>query len=249
MSPATGPKLKPTTSVSMDGPYMPMVQQDVDGGAGWLFRPATLGEGGVVHPILVWGCGSGSTPSSYMFHLSRLASHGFVIYAADSSSVTGAMLTAGLDWLFAENEGSGDLAGKLDLGNVAVGGHSLGSLSTYDIASDPRITNTIHVDGGTFDATGGAKLKKPAVFICGEDSTGAPNCEADYEDANVPIFYTRIMGLTGLQGHIMAAREGMDLWVAWMRWQMIDEQERRKDFLDPMCTFCTGKWISKQKNW
>jgi len=249
-TPAAGPGLKPVDSIAMDGPYMPMVEQNVDGGDGWLFRPGTLGADGEKHPILVWGCGSGSTPTDYMFHLSRIASHGFVIYAANTSSVTGARLTQGLDWLFAENErAGGDLNGKLDLTNVAVGGHSLGSLSTYQIADDPRLTNTIHVDGGTFDATGGALLMKPAIFICGETSTGAEPCAQDYEDANVPIFFTRIMGLAGIQGHIAAAREGIDIWIAWMRWQMAHEEERRADFLDPNCTFCMGKWISLQKNW
>jgi hypothetical protein len=248
--PQDGPGLLPADSVSMNGPYSPMMEQDADGGAGWLFRPSALGENGETHPVLVWGCGSGSTPADYVDHLNRIASHGFVVYAADSSSVTGALLTRGLDWIFAENERSGgELNQKLDLTNVAVGGHSLGSLSTYEIADDPRITNTIHVDGGTFDASGGAKLMKPAVFICGESSTGAPYCEQDYMDANVPIFFTKIMGLSGIQGHIAAAREGLDLWIAWMRWQMAREEERRGDFLDPNCTFCTGKWDSQQKNW
>jgi hypothetical protein len=65
----------------------------------------------------------------------------------------------------------------------------------------------------------------------------------------VPIFYTRIMGLQGLRGHIMAAREGLDVWIAWMRWRMAGEEERRSDFLDATCTFCTGKWDSQSKNW
>ena len=54
-----------------------------------------------------------------MFHLSRLASHGFVVYAVDDDMVTPAMLTKGLDWLFAENEKSGGtLNQKLDLTQV-----------------------------------------------------------------------------------------------------------------------------------
>jgi hypothetical protein len=246
---AGGPKLLPAMDVTMDGPYTPMVDMNADGGAAWIFRPSELGKDGVKHPFLVWGCGSSSTPTNYMFHMSRIASHGFVVYAADSASVTGALLTRGLDFMFAENDKSGgDFHQKLDTTRVAVGGHSLGSLSTYDIASDPRIHNTIHVDGGQFDGMGGQRLKKPAIFICGDNSTGKPNCDADYMGAMVPVFYTQLEGLDGLQGHIMAAREGIDVWVAWMRWQMAGEEERRKDFLDPSCTFCMGKYISMQKN-
>jgi hypothetical protein len=183
-------------------------------------------------------------------HLKRLASHGIVVYSADTSSVTGALLKAGIDYLFAENDRDGSpLYQKLDLTKVGVGGHSLGSLSTYDIADDPRITTTVHVDGGQFDGMGGPRLHKPAVFICGEDSWGTPNCNNDYEGTSVPIFYTRIMGLIGAEGHIMAADAGLEVWTAWLRWQLGAEEERRKDFLDPMCTYCTGKYDSQSKNW
>ena len=96
---------------------------------------------------------------------------------------------------------------------------------------------------------GGPRLHKPAIFICGEDSWGTPNCNNDYDGSSVPIFYTRIEGLIGAEGHIMAADAGLEVWTAWLRWQLGDEEERRSDFLDPMCTYCTGKYDSQSKNW
>jgi hypothetical protein len=172
-----------------------------------------------------------------------------VVYASVSSSVSGPLLTRGLDWMFAQNDDSSSpLYQKLDLEHVAVGGHSLRSLSTYDIADDPRITNTIHVDGGQLDGMGGQRLMKPAIFICGDDSIAKPNCDADYMGASVPVFYVQLEGLSGLDGHIQAAREGIDVWVAWMRWTLAGEEERRADFLDPSCSFCTGKCITMHKN-
>lgn len=246
----SGSGLKPVTSVAEDGPYATTVDPEADGGDGYPVYPTDLGADGVKHPIFVWGTGSGSIPMQYNMHLVRLASHGFVVYSADTSSVTGALLTQGIDYLFAENEREGSpLYQKLDTSKLGVGGHSLGSLSTYDIADDPRITTTVHVDGGQFDGMGGPRLHKPALFICGEDSWGTPNCNNDYEGASVPIFYTRIAGLIGAEGHIMAADAGLEIWLAWMRWQLAGEEERRKDFLDPMCTYCTGKYDSQSKNW
>jgi hypothetical protein len=105
------------------------------------------------------------------------------------------------------------------------------------------------VDGGQFDGMGGPRLHKPAIFICGEDSWDTPNCNSDYEGSSIPIFYTRIAGLIGAEGHIMAADAGLEVWLAWMRWQLAGEEERRKDFLDPMCTYCVDKYDSQSKNW
>jgi hypothetical protein len=244
-----GVGLLPTDDVTMDGPYTVTIEEDVDGN-GWVFRPSELGESGETHPLLVWGNGTGATPTDYTFHLSRLASHGFVVYGVISDMVTGAMLTEGMDWLLAENERSDSaLFGKLATDKISVGGHSRGSLETYKIASDPRITNTIHVDGGQFDGMGGERLVKPAIFICGDDSIAKPNCDSDYAGTSVPIFYTQIMGLSGIEGHVQAARQGIDIWVAWMRWTLAGEEERRADFLDAGGTFSTGKYISMSKNW
>lgn len=47
----------------------------------------------------------------------------------------------------------------------------------------------------------------------------------------------------------MAADAGLEVWLAWLRWQLAGEEERKKDFLDPMCTYCTGKYDSQSKNW
>lgn len=247
---ASGTKLEPVTSIAEDGPYPTTTDAEADGGAGYVVYPTELGANGFKHPVFVWGTGSGSIPMQYAMHLTRLASHGFVVYSADTDSVTGPLLTAGIDYLFAENDrADSPLYQKLDLTKLGVGGHSLGSLSTYDIADDPRITTTVHVDGGQFDGMGGPRLHKPVLFICGEDSWGTPNCNADYEGTSVPIFYTRIAGLIGAEGHIMAADAGLEIWLAWLRWQLGGEEERRADFLDPMCTFCTGKYDSQSKNW
>jgi hypothetical protein len=248
---SAGARLPPASSLTADGPFTPMVEQGVDGGDGWLFRPSELGMEGIKHPVLVWGTGSTSVPSNYMLQLSRIASHGFVVYSPDTPMVDGARLKKGLDWVFAENErDGGELHQKLDLTNVAVGGHSLGSLSTFEILDDARITNTIHMDGGTFDGMGPEKLEKPAIFICGEDTIAKDNCDRDFELAvNAPVFYTKIAGLSGLQGHIQAANEGLEIWIAWMRWTLAGEEQRRADFLEPMGTYRTGKYDSQVKGW
>lgn len=50
-----------------------------------IYRPSTLGQNGVRHPIIIWGNGTGGTPSTYNALLTHWASHGFVVAAAQTT--------------------------------------------------------------------------------------------------------------------------------------------------------------------
>ena len=50
------------------------------------YRPSTLGQNGVTHPVILWGNGTGSSPSTYAGLLRHLASHGFIVVAANTSN-------------------------------------------------------------------------------------------------------------------------------------------------------------------
>jgi hypothetical protein len=104
--------------------------------------------------------------------LAHVASQGFVVLCYGSTA-QGKELTDGIDWLIAQNKAaSGMLAGKLDTDHIAVGGHSAGSLATFTVANDPRITTTIHMSGGSFDHSVVANLHAPALFLCGRTPMG-----------------------------------------------------------------------------
>src|SRR5262245_48160061 len=49
-------------------------------------RPAVLGKNGVTHPVIIWGNGTFSVPVFYTGVLSHLASHGFIVAAANTSN-------------------------------------------------------------------------------------------------------------------------------------------------------------------
>lgn len=240
--------LPPVMAVDMDGPFM--VTQSLASGPGGddgLWHPTELGKDGIKHPIFLWSCGGGSNPTAYVDHMSRIASHGFVVTAMVSTGNGGEQI-ASLEWLTAENARMGSpLFGKLDLDKVGAGGHSLGSVSTFAIGDDPRIDTTIHVAGGSFDGNGHAGLHAPTAYVCGEaDTLATPQCVTDYANTdNVPVFYTLMDGVN----HIQAAREGLPVMVAWLRWHLGGEEMRRGMFLDPSCEFCMGKWVSQSKNW
>jgi hypothetical protein len=204
---------------------------------------------GMKHPFFVFGPGAGTSPQTYddKGHYDRWASHGFVIYSPDSSTGNGSELKAGIDYLIAENDRQGsEFYQKLDTTKIAATGHSLGGESVFAMADDPRLTTTIIIAGGSMDGMGATHLRKPTAYICGAtDNLATPNSERDYTATTVPIFMTVMDGVD----HITAARMGWPAMIAWLRWHLAGEVERRAEFLDPNCEFCTGIWKSKSKNW
>jgi hypothetical protein len=257
---ASAPSLPPVTSTSGPGPFETM--QDLQSGPkrqSGVFRPSELGKGGLKHPIFVWGCGGGSTPSTYAELMNQVASHGFVVIAEVAAiGDNGAPLTAAIDWLIAEAaRADSPLYQKLDTSKIALGGHSIGSANSFLVGADPRLTTTIHVAGGSIDmpgdinapttGKGGKGLVHPVAYICSQmDQFGnVEKTELDYMNTTVPAWMTVMTGVD----HVAAARQGLPAIIAWLRWQLAGESERRAAFLDPGGEFNTGKYVSKNKNW
>lgn len=240
--------LPPVDSVDGNGPFSTTIEQNTGpNGDGWVVRPSDLGKDGIEHPIYLWGPGGGTGPAEYEDMLERWASHGFLIYSTVSTG-DGTEMIAAMDWLEEENErADSPYFEKLDTGRIAAGGHSMGSVTTFAAAPDPRLATTVHVAGGSFDGNGPSNLHAPAIYLCGENDTLATgNCERDYENTDeVPVFFTIMAGVD----HISATREGQSAMIAWLRWHLAEENQRRSMFLDPDCEFCTGKWMSQSKNW
>jgi hypothetical protein len=197
-------------------------------------------------PIFVFGCGAGTNPDSYVDHGNYIASWGFIV-VIETSTNSGRELTDAITWLNGQNGNSRSvLYQKCNMAKVGAGGHSRGSIGTFAIATDSRLSTTIHVAGGSFDGQGSNNLRKPAAFICGEaDTMATPNAETDYQRASVPIFMTVMAGVD----HMAAAREGLPAICAWLLWHLKGETQRQGDFLNNGAVFRTGKWDSKSKNW
>jgi dienelactone hydrolase len=200
-----------------------------------------------------------TVPSQYTL-LPHLASHGFVVIAANTSSVAAADLTGGLDWLESENGRSGsDFYQKLDTSNVAAMGYSLGGLGTFQIAADKRLKTTVHISGGTGDSAV-ANLKNPAAFFCGDPTISAvgvtvgdiarPQCDTDFNNATVPVFYGNFIGGSHMgvmtspyMERIRAAVTG------WLRWRLMADETRKAMFVGSDCTLCKdSNWKVQQKD-
>lgn len=238
--------------VFRDGPFD--TAQNLRGGPNGnsgVFYPTDLGRDGFKHPIFLWGCGGSSTPSQYVDHMNRIASHGFVIVAEVSRvNGNGRVLAASLEWIIRQNDTpQSRFYQKLDTHRIAVGGHSIGSVNAFAIADDQRLKTSVHVAGGSLDNQGAEarKLVHPTIYICGESDMfgNVEKAEADYRVTNVPVFFTII----DRANHMNAAREGLPAIVAWLRWHVLDEDGYSSMFLDSDGAFQTGKFNSRIKNW
>jgi hypothetical protein len=241
-----GGTLPPVTDVSAPGPYTVTIDTTAGpGNDGWLVYPANAGQNGVNHPVLVWGPGAGSDPAAYEDMLRQWASHGFVVYSEVSSS-SGDYMVDALNWIEDQNASpSSPLYQDIDTSEVAFGGHSRGSIGTFDVADEPRLETTIHVAGGSFDGNGPDNLRNPALYIGGDDDFATSNVERDYANTDVPVWFN-ILDDTD---HIAATRNGQHIITAWLRWHLADETFRRtQDFLRSGCTFCDLGEV-RYKNW
>jgi hypothetical protein len=234
----------------MDGPFPTTIDQSTGPGrAAVVVRPRMLGVDGLKHPIFIWGPGRGAPVLSYETLMRRLASQGFLVYSEISRAADGTEMVAAMTWLINENKrAESPYYQKLDENKIGVGGHSFGSNSAMSASSDPRVKAFVHTAGSGFRGAGKAlNLKQPAAFICGEDDPTAnvTDCRTDYMQTSSPVFFTIIAG----EDHLSTPRVGVPLVVAWLRWHLGAESERKSMFIGTGCEFCTGVYTSQSKNW
>jgi hypothetical protein len=197
--------------------------------------------------VFIFGNGATATPMSYVREMTKVASHGIIVVNPSSSMVTPANLKAALDWIAGENDKMGSMYYQKLNGKFAMGGHSLGSLSTFDAeAMETRLATTVHVAGGSFDKMGSSKVKTPTAYICGDTDFARPNCEADFANVGTqPTFFTIVTG----SDHILAVQKGVTAIIGWLRWHLAGETERKAMFTGPDGEFFKDKWVSQTKNW
>ncbi|MFC3101601.1 hypothetical protein [Altererythrobacter lauratis] len=163
-----------------DGPYPSLIELSADLPDHVIYRPQDLSA---VAPgtlgVFVWGNGGcAADGTSSRFHLSQIASYGYLVVAAGKwrsgpnareaaeaprdiggpSPTSAAQLTQGLDWALAENERPGSpLFGKINEDMLAAGGFSCGGVQALTIANDPRL-DTVVVQNSGLLPDGGPRL-------------------------------------------------------------------------------------------
>jgi hypothetical protein len=259
----------PTADVAKDGPYASTTLQNTGPDGNYtVYLPTELAPGGAKNPIVGWMSGGGTTHTLYTL-LPRLATHGFVVVTANVTPGIGAevdlgkKIVAGIDWAIAENaKKDSAFFGKLDTNKLASMGYSMGSLATFTIANDPRLTTTVHISGGNMVPERVANLHAPAVFLCGNPGNGTcsdllssecdiagANCLTDFMNATTPVFYANFNG-----GHLGILTPPLSdqiatVATAWLRWKLMSDPTIDSMFVGDNCSVCKdSNWKVQRKN-
>lgn len=211
------------------------------------------------HGIVVWGPGGGTEPGAYEGMIRRLASHGFVVIALRESPGDGHLATEALNWLDEQNKNSSSpLYGKLDMNTVGCSGHSMGGLeSEQAVIKDKRVLTAFMNNSGDLGGNGANHVAtdRSIAILYGEAGSERGNAEKDYNNASVKApacligMFGGPKGGEGGYGHGSGSWDGMAATVAWMRWHLGGETNRKADFVGSSGKYIDGNIAGHQGNW
>ncbi|MBK5224894.1 MAG: DUF4214 domain-containing protein [Acidimicrobiia bacterium] len=229
------------------GPYEVVVDS---GSEHTYFSPSDLGAAGVRHPVILWGNGTGASPTSYAGLLRHWASHGFIVAAANTPNAgSGADMLRGLDNLIAfDRTPSNRFYGHVDTTRAATSGHSQGAYGAIQAARSGRVDTAMPVQGG-FAA---ADMTASVLFLSGGlDTIIRPAVVRSAFDAStaVPAAYGELLGAN----HFVPARDGggyRAVTTAWARWMLMGDPDAAAQFQGEACGLCTSaEWTYAANPW
>ena len=219
-----------------------------------VLRPKTLGQGGVRHPIILWGNGTGASVSLYKPGLELWASHGFIVVAANTTNGQGAgtPLIACLEHVMNAAAYKAQVCPR-----AGATGHSQGGGGALMAGRDPRVIVTaplqpyIQQGYGGFDRASIPKQTGPMLLLSGQnDDNAAPATHQQpvFDETNVPVFWSTLksgdhysvaFGLPKYRGPMLA----------WFRLHLVGDETYRSMFYGPSCGLCAdSRWIVKRKS-
>ncbi len=247
-----GQSLPSVTDYGANGPFQPIAVSDTGPSNSFtMWRPATLGDNGFKHPIVTWGNGITTTPDLYPGLLGAIASHGFVLIASNSVTVTSDDLVQGLDWIIQQNDLPGDFQGKLNTTCLVTVGYSLGGGAAVEAGTHDNVVATVSLHG----VTGFGTLHGPLLLISSEmDDFVTPDgfVQPTFDLSNVQTFYGMYAGADDA-GHltpIFDAGPERAPTIAWLRLWVYGDQGAKQYFYGDDCILCKDPWTNPQrKNW
>ena len=244
----------PSVGTNWDRPGPYAVTVEAAGSATTVYRPTALGQGGLRHPVILWGNGTFAWPAIYDGLLRHWASHGFIVAAANTSwAGSGQEMLAGASWLATQNERSGSVYfHRVDLDHMAATGHSQGGGGAIAAGADPRIDTTVPIQPGPQGTI--SRLHGPMLILGGQtDSIVVPWLLVipRYEGADqIPAVYGELAGAD----HFVTVGDGggfRGMTTAWFRFWLMGDEQARAEFFGPeaACRICqSDAWSDVRRN-
>jgi hypothetical protein len=256
----------PAADPTAMGPYAIITENEVGPEAGavdedtgavpkfTLFRPKDLSPGGLCHPVITWGNGTGSTPNLYRSLLGLFASHGFVVIGSNSKNVGQGdpkPMLVGVTWVLEQNEDpASPLYHHLDPTHVGATGHSQGAFATSQAAGDARIVTNVPIEGSMVQRN----LHGPSMFFCGglDDVVGCDGAKSALNAVtSLPAMYAEYLSVD--HGSWMSFNNKPSVVygavTAWMRVHLMADDALRPWFYGASCQLCgDAGWQIEQKN-
>jgi predicted dienelactone hydrolase len=248
----------PVADVTANGPLA--TSSAPEGTNCQIYRPATLGGGGVRHPVILWANGTAGPTFVYEAAFNYWASYGFIVAAGNSSNGqgSGAEMLGCLDYLVKQNTTSGSpYEGKVCVSRVGASGHSQGGGGALMAGQDARLTVTaplmpyIAQGFGGFDTASITKQHGPMLLLSGTADTIAPpdtNQKPVFDTTNVPVFWANLVG----GDHVAVSLNGLTTYrnaiLGWYRLHLMGDESFRKTFYGANCTLCADTaWQIQRK--
>lgn len=216
------------------------------------YSPTNLGTNGcTTHPVVLWGNGTSTSVSIYDAFLRHLASHGFIVAAANTSNAgSGTQMLEGLAQLRTWNGQSGNRFNqRVDLQNVGSTGHSQGGGGAINAAKDQGVKTTAPLEPWSQNQTG-LQDSDTALFFAGQNDTivSPSSVRARYTGVRIAAGYAELAGASHFTaiGNVGGFRGPA---TAWFRWHLMGDTTARSVFVGANCGLCTSnQWSEYEAN-
>jgi hypothetical protein len=236
------------TNFAATGPF-PEVSVRVDS-AHTYYWPTNLGSQNRKHPVVLWGNGTFLNPSNYDAFLRHLASHGFIVAAANTTNAgSGQEMLAGLTNLTNFNSAPNNpFYQKVDLTRVAAMGHSQGGGGAINAGADARVDTVVALEPWLGNDAG---VRGSIVYFAGQnDETISPaSVRSKYngQGTRIPAAYAEAAGATHVSP-IVNGNQFRGPVTAWLRWQLMGDRNGRDQYVGP-CAYCSSSvWSGYDTN-
>jgi hypothetical protein len=224
-----------------------------------VYRPKTLGVGGVKHPVVIWGNGTNAPgPFVYGWLLTHWASHGFIVAAANTGQAgTGQEMLTCLEWVQTASTTAGSpYEGHVVTGFAASSGHSQGGGGSIMAGRDTRIVATVpfmpYTQGLGYVPSSAMQQHGPMLLMSGGADTIAPPTQNQmpvFQTTDVPTFWGTLAGADHVSFALGGEKGYLAPSTAWLRLLLMCDQSAQPMFHGESCTLCTSsQWTVQRKD-